>query len=127
MSNKEKCKNEVVVCNTLFKFELIEECSDTFELVVTPCNTPTAVFDIARITKRTNACSGLDFFQAVINTDPVEIIQDCDLENLIQKANDLIEKVKVPSGGQAGQILAKSTDEIKAEIIRVKIYIPLNP
>lgn len=86
MSNKEKCKNEVVVCNTLFKFELIEECSDTFELVVTPCNTPTAVFDIARITKRTNACSGLDFFQAVINTDPVEIIQDCDLENLIQRA-----------------------------------------
>lgn len=86
MSNKEKCKNEIVVCNTLFKFELVEECSDTYELVVTPCNMPTAVYDIARITKRTNACSGLDYFQAFINTDPVEIIQDCDLENLIQRA-----------------------------------------
>ncbi len=89
MQNNKKCKNEIVVCNTLFKYDLIEECPGVYELVVTPCNLPTAVYDVARITKRSNACSGLDYFQAFINTDPVQIIQDCDLDNLIQRAIEI--------------------------------------
>ncbi len=81
-----KKTNEVFICNTLFKYDLVEECNGIYELVAIPCNLPTAVYDIAKISTKTNACMGLDFYQAFINTDPVEIIQDCSLEHIIERA-----------------------------------------
>ncbi len=78
-----KKKNEIVCCNTLFKYDLEPVGENTYDLVVTPCNIPTAVFNVARITVRENSCNQINYYQAFINTDPVQIIQDCSLENLI--------------------------------------------
>ena len=75
--------NEVLVDNTLFKYNLNEINDNSYDLVCTPCNVPTAVYCVARITKRTNCCNNMDYYQSFINTDPVEIIQDCSLEDII--------------------------------------------
>lgn len=83
--NNQQNRREVIVCDTLFKYDLTETTDTAYELVVTPCCNPTAVYDIARITRRENACSGLAYYQAAINTDPVQIIQDCDSENTIRR------------------------------------------
>lgn len=80
-----KAKDEVIVCNTLFKYDLVEVSDGVYDLLATPCNLPTAVFNVGRITVRENACNQMEYFQGFINTDPVEIIQDCDLERLIQR------------------------------------------
>ena len=70
----ERCKeNEIVVCDTLFDFNLEKVDNNTQLLIVSACNTPTAVYDIATIKTRTNSCTGLTFYQAAVNTDPVEI------------------------------------------------------
>lgn len=87
MCEKEKhCKQEIIVNNILFKYELnqINEC--TYDLVVTPCNVPTSVFCIARISVRENCCNNMEYYQAFINTDPVQIIQDCNLCDIISRA-----------------------------------------
>ena len=83
---EERCKNEIIVGNTTFKYELNEVNENTFDLVATPCNVPTSVYCIARITVRENCCNNMEYYQAFINTDPVEIIQDCDLCDLIARA-----------------------------------------
>ena len=57
--------------------------SDTITLTVTPCTLPTAVFDVATITVKENSCNQIEFYQAAINTDPVQIIQDCSLDEII--------------------------------------------
>ena len=81
-----KNHDEVIVGNTLFKYDLNQVGENTFDLVATPCNLPTAVYCIARITVRENCCNNMEYYQAFINTDPVEIIQDCDLRNIITRA-----------------------------------------
>ncbi len=81
-----KPTDEILVCNNVFKFKLVKVNAEVYDLVVTPCCQPTAVYDVARITERTNACMGSAFYQAFINTDPVTIIQDCTLEGAVRRA-----------------------------------------
>lgn len=83
---KEKCKQEILVGNTLFKYELNEITENTYDLVATPCNVPTSVYCICRISIRENCCNNMEYYQAFINTDPVEIIQDCNLCDIIARA-----------------------------------------
>lgn len=81
------CNNhEIIVGNTLFNYSLNEVSECAYDLVCTPCNIPTAVYCVARITKRENCCNNMEYYQAFINTDPVEIIQDCNLEQIIVRA-----------------------------------------
>lgn len=80
------CEREVLVGNVLYKYDLNEVNEYTYDLVATPCNVPTSVFCIARITVRENCCNNMEYFQAFINTDPVQIIQDCDICNIIARA-----------------------------------------
>lgn len=82
----QKKREEIVVCNRLFKYTLEPIAENTYELSVVACCTPTATYDIARITVRENRCNGMEYFQAFINTDPVAIIQDCNLENIIRRS-----------------------------------------
>ena len=89
-TNKEKtCKDEVIVGNTTFKFELNQVSENVFDLVVTPCNVPTSIYCVARITVRENCCNNMEYYQAFINTDPVEIIQDCNLCDTVTRAIQL--------------------------------------
>lgn len=82
-----KCnEHEVLVGNTIFNYQLNEVSDNVFDLVATPCNVPTSVYCIARITKRENCCNNMEYFQAFINTDPVEIIQDCSLRDIISRS-----------------------------------------
>ena len=87
--NKNKCNkhdNEILVDNVLFSYELNEVGESACDLVVTPCNVPTSVYCVARITKRENCCNNMEYFQSFINTDPVQIIQDCNLEQIITRS-----------------------------------------
>lgn len=82
------CNNkydEIIVCNTLFKYDLVNVSDGVYDLVCTPCNVPTAVYNVGRITRRENSCNQIEFYQGFINCDPVEIIQDCSLECLIRR------------------------------------------
>ncbi len=80
------CKQEILVGNTLFKYQLNQVSENSWDLVATPCNIPTSVYCIGRITARQNCCNNMEYFQAFINTDPVQIIQDCDLCNIIARS-----------------------------------------
>ena len=59
---------------------------DVYDLVVTPCNVPTSIYCVARISKRENCCGNMEYYQSFINTDPVEIIQDCNLCDIIARS-----------------------------------------
>lgn len=83
---KEGCKQEILVGNTTFKYELNQINDNTYDLVATPCNVPTSVYCIARISVRENCCNNMEYYQAFINTDPVQIIQDCNLCDTIARA-----------------------------------------
>lgn len=80
-----KPKDEIIVCNTLFKYDLVEVCDGTYDLVCTPCNLPTAVYNVGRITTRENSCNQIAYYQGFVNTDPVQIIQDCSEECLVRR------------------------------------------
>ncbi len=80
------CNQEILVGNILFKYDLNQVNEYTYDLAVTPCNVPTSVFCIARITVRENCCNNMEYFQSFINTDPVQIIQDCSLCNIISRS-----------------------------------------
>lgn len=79
-------RQEILVGNTTFKYELNQINENTYDLVATPCNVPTSVYCIARISVRENCCNNMEYYQAFINTDPVEIIQDCNLCDIIARA-----------------------------------------
>lgn len=81
----QKHKEEIIVCNTLFKYDLVDISEGVYDLVVSPCSQPTAVYNIGRITVRENTCIQSQYFQGFINSDPVEIIQDCSLEGIIRR------------------------------------------
>ncbi|MBQ3253209.1 MAG: hypothetical protein IJA65_01515 [Acholeplasmatales bacterium] len=88
-SENKKCqknKNEILVNNTLFQYNLNQVDDNTYELSATPCNVPTSVYCIGRISTRNNCCNNMEYFQAFINTDPVQIIQDCNLEQIISRS-----------------------------------------
>lgn len=91
MACSNACKNshEIIVGNTLFNYSLQEVSEKTFDLVVTPCNVPTSVYCVARITRRENCCNNMEYFQSFINTDPVEIIQDCNLRDIIARSIEI--------------------------------------
>ena len=76
-------ENYICCCNDRFTFNLdpIGDGRDT--LTCTPCSLPTAVFDVATISVRQNSCNQIEYYQAAINTDPVKIIQDCSLRDLL--------------------------------------------
>ena len=78
--------DEVVVCNTVFKYTLTQVDTNTHNLTVIACPTPTAVYDVGTIKTRENSCTGLVYYQAFVNTDPVQIIQDCSLCSIIARA-----------------------------------------
>ncbi len=77
---------EIIVGNTLFNCTLREVSDCAFDLICTPCNIPTSVYCVARITERQNCCNDMEYYQAFINTDPVQIIQDCNLEQTVIRA-----------------------------------------
>ncbi len=82
-----KCnENEVLVNGIVFNYSLNEVSENSFDLVATPCNVPTSVFCIARITTRQNCCNNLEYYQSFINADPVQIIQDCNLDDIIARS-----------------------------------------
>ena len=83
---KEGCRQEILVGNTTFKYELNQINENTYDLVETHCNIPTSVYCIARISVRENCCNNMEYYQAFINTDPVQIIQDCNLCDIIARA-----------------------------------------
>lgn len=76
---------ELIICNQVFECSLTSTGNNSYELTCTPCCTPTAYFDVARISTRENDCNNINYYQAFINTDPVEIIQDCNLERIIRR------------------------------------------
>ncbi|MGM9971440.1 MAG: hypothetical protein ACI35W_03460 [Anaeroplasmataceae bacterium] len=94
-------ENEICCCGQLYQFSLVSggrsdssggnssSSGNTKTLLVTPCDQPTAIFDVATITTKSNSCMDLTYFQAVVNTDPVEIIQDCNLRNTICRTIEL--------------------------------------
>jgi hypothetical protein len=85
--DNDRCRdNEVIVGNTVFEYNLRQLDQNTFDLSVTPCNNPTAVYCIARITTRENCCNNMKYYQSFINTDPVQIIQDCSLCEIIRRS-----------------------------------------
>ena len=53
------CNQEILVGNILFKCDLNQVNEYTYDLAVTPCNVPTSVFCIARITVRENCCNNI--------------------------------------------------------------------
>lgn len=85
-NNENNCNQEILVGNTTFKYELNQINENTYDLVATPCNIPTSIYCIARISVRENCCNNMQYYQAFINTDPVEIIQDCNLCDCIRRA-----------------------------------------
>ena len=85
-NNEKKCDNEILVGNTTFKYELNQVNDNTYDLVCTPCNVPTSVFCCARISVRENCCNNMEYYQSFINADPVEIIQDCNLCDIIARS-----------------------------------------
>ena len=40
---KSECRQEILVGNTTFKYELNQVNENTYDLVATPCNVPTSV------------------------------------------------------------------------------------
>lgn len=87
MKEQRNCMDEeIVVCDTLFNYNLVEVGTNTYNLLVSACNNPTATYFIGTITQKANPCTGLTYYQMVINGNPVEIIQDCSLCNIIAKA-----------------------------------------
>ena len=90
MQCKGNCENnEVLVCNTVFRYNLIPVDTNTNVVCVSRCNTPTATYEIATVRTRTNTCSDGTYYQATINGDPVEIIQDCSLCDIIRRAIEI--------------------------------------
>ncbi len=87
-SKRGNCNNdhEVIVGNTTFNYELREVSDNAYDLVVTPCNVPTSIYCVARITRRENCCNNMSYYQSFVNTDPVQIIQDCSLEDIIARS-----------------------------------------
>lgn len=81
----QRINDEILVCNNLFKYSLVPVGNDAYDLICTPCQTPTAVYDVARIQLRQNGCSQITYYQCVINSTCVEIIQDCTLEGAIRR------------------------------------------
>lgn len=79
-------ENKICCCDSRFTYNLSQTGENRFVLTVTPCSCPTAVFDVATITIRENTCNQIEYYQIAINTDPVEIIQDCSLEDGICRA-----------------------------------------
>ena len=80
---------EIVVCDTLFKFKLDPVEANAYALRAIRCNAPTATYDIATIRERNNSCSGLTYYQSFINSDPVEIIQSCSLCEIVRRSIEI--------------------------------------
>lgn len=76
-------ENYICCCNDRFTFNLDPIGDGRYTLTCTPCSLPTAVFDVATISVRQNSCNQIEYYQAAINTDPVKIIQDCSLRDLL--------------------------------------------
>lgn len=76
-------ENYICCCNEKFTFNLTPEGNGRYVLTCTPCSIPTAVFDVATVTVKQNSCNQIEYYQAAINTDPVQIIQDCSLRDLL--------------------------------------------
>ena len=91
--NNNKCGNcenqEVFVCNAVFKFKLVPVDEVTNVVCVSRCNTPTATYEVATVRTRTNTCGDGTYYQATINGDPVEIIQDCSLCDIIRRSIEI--------------------------------------
>lgn len=79
-------KKEVIVGNTTFAITLTEVCENVYDLACTPCNVPTSVYCVCRITVRENCCNNMRYYQSQINSDPVVTIQDCNLEDIIVRS-----------------------------------------
>lgn len=90
--NQELNDDEICCCGQLYQFSLTNEGGNGQNLLVAPCDQPTAIFDIATISTKSNSCMNLTYYQAVVNTDPVEIIQDCNLKCIICRAIELYMK-----------------------------------
>lgn len=73
----------ICCCNERFTYNLTQNNDNQYTLTVTPCSIPTAVFDVATLTIKQNTCNQIEYYQAAINTDPVAIIQDCSLRDLL--------------------------------------------
>lgn len=86
---KEKYNREIIVGNTLFNYQLNQISENCWDLVATPCNVPTSVYCIGRINERKNCCNNMEYYQAFINTDPVEIIQDCNIKSIITRSIEI--------------------------------------
>lgn len=90
----------ICCCNQRFTFNLTSAGDNRYVLTVTPCSCPTAVFDVATITVKENSCNQIEYYQAAINTDPVEIIQDCSLRNILCRCiRQYFNDIDLPSCG----------------------------
>lgn len=97
----------ICCCNERFTFNLTEVANNQYTLTCTPCSIPTAVFDVATITIKENSCNQIEYYQAAINTDPVEIIQDCSLKNLICRCiTCYFSNITLPSCGNSRRIFS---------------------
>ena len=83
------CPKEVICGGVTYKYKLERIGDNVCELVATPCPMPTAVYNVATIRCRQNTCTGFEYYQAQVNIDPCTCIQDCNLDDLIERATCL--------------------------------------
>lgn len=84
----DKQNQEVEINGEVYRirFERVDGCVYVY---ATPCSLPSAVFQIAQVCELENRCSEFVYYEATIYSDPVEIIIDCNLCNIIKRALEI--------------------------------------
>ncbi len=88
MNKFEDFKQLIEVDGTPYRVNVVKD-GNKLIVYASPCCLPSAVFKIAEIVKTENCCNEFDFFEAMVFTDPVECIIDCDLCKIIRRALEI--------------------------------------
>lgn len=79
---------EIQIGCTDYKISVTEE-DDCLRIFASPCALPSTTFEIAQVCKKENSCMQFNFYEAQVYTDPVQIIIDCNLCDIIRRALEL--------------------------------------
>lgn len=79
---------EIQMGCTNYKISTVEE-NNCLRVFASPCTLPSTTFEIAQVCKKDNKCMQFDFYEAQVYTDPVEIIIDCNLCQIIKRALEI--------------------------------------
>ncbi len=96
MNENRQCPCEVIECgDTIYRIRM-QKKGDCYTVFATPCNLPSAVFEICQICERQNSCTQFEYYECMILTDPVVTIIDCNLCNCIKRAlTHYIDKIEI--------------------------------